>query len=92
MGVGIPYEEATTATVLDMSATFEPRYPGRGYTSSKPLHDLVDIPVFPAQHAAGATPLSDEAPSPYPWTPEFLLPTGTMDLYRRLQHYRLTPD
>ena len=72
MGIGIPHEEATTATTAGTPGTFEPRHPGRGYTSSQPIPYLVDIPVFLTQHAKWATPLNGEAPAPYPWVPKFL--------------------
>ena len=49
-----------------------PRHSGRGYTSSQPLPDLENIPVFPTQHARWVTPLSGEAPTPYPWALKFL--------------------
>jgi len=72
VGIDILYEEAPAMTATDSPATFEPRHPGRRYTSSQPLPDLVDIPVFPTQHDRGATPLRGETPSPYPWTPKLL--------------------
>jgi hypothetical protein len=49
-----------------------PRYPGRGYTSSQPLHDLEDRPVFLIQHDRRTIPYNGEALAPYPWEPKFL--------------------
>jgi hypothetical protein len=72
VGIGIPYEEATPVTAADLPATFEPRHPGKGYTSSQPLLDLEDIPVFPTQHAKWVFPFNGEAPATYSLAPKFL--------------------
>jgi hypothetical protein len=51
VGIGTPCEEATVATVANSPATLGPKHPGREYTSSQPLPDSEDIPIFHIQHA-----------------------------------------
>ncbi len=48
------------------------RHLGRGYTSSPPLPNLENTPVFPPQPEGRSSPSSGEAPTPYPWAPKFL--------------------
>ena len=71
MGIGIPHEEATAATVADSPAALGTRHWIRGYTSSQLLPDLEDIPVFPIQHARKTSHFKGDAPAPYPWAPKF---------------------
>ena len=71
-GMGTPHEEATDANVSDSPAAFGPRHLGMGYTSSQPLLDLEDIPVFPIQHDKWSSPSNGEVPAPYPWELKFL--------------------
>ena len=63
MGIGTQYEEATDATASDSSTALGPRHPSRGYTSSQPLPDLEDIPVFAIQHDIRTSPFNGEAPA-----------------------------
>ena len=60
------------ATAADTHAAFGPRHHGRGYTSSQPLLDMEDIPVFLIHHARRTSPFNGVAPAPYPWAPTFL--------------------
>ena len=60
------------AAAVDTPSAFGPRDQGQGYTSSQPLLDMEDIPVFPIQHAKRTTSLNGVAPTPYPWAPKFL--------------------
>jgi len=72
MGIGTPHEEATAATIADSPVALGTRQRSRGYTSSQPLPDMEDIPVFPVQHAKKTSPFIGEAPALYPRAPKSL--------------------
>jgi len=70
--IGAPHGKSKAATVVDSPTTLGTIHRGRGYTSSQPLPDLNDTPVFPIQQARRTSPFHGEAPVPYIWAPKFL--------------------
>ena len=69
--IGTLCKKATAAATTDSRLALGPKHSGRGYTSSQPLPDLQDIPVFPIQHARRTSPFNGEASAPYSWVPKF---------------------
>ena len=87
MGIGAPHEDTTTVTAADSPAALGSRHWSRGYTSTQPLPDLEDMPVFPIQYARRTSPLLHwRGPGTLSMGTE--VPTGTLGLYRRLRNKR----
>ena len=70
--LGTPYEKTMAATAADTPTALGPHHQGQRHTSSQPLPDMEDIPVFPIQHARRTSPFNGVAPASYPWAPKFL--------------------
>ena len=71
-GACTPHTEDTATIVADPLAAFGSRRGSRGYTSSQPLPDLEDAPVFPIQHTKRSSPFLRVAPAPFSWELMFL--------------------
>jgi hypothetical protein len=64
--------EDPATNVADSPAALGSRRGGQDYTSSQPLPDLEDTPVFPIQHSRWSSPFIGVAPAPFPREPRFL--------------------